>query len=550
MSEFEEIASIYQGKTVGPEAVFEVAVVASRVLDGTKTYILTLCDEDGTEIDMYLHQKFYILAEGGLGQGLERRQIRLTGTRSVPTAGNSARLLPTDLMVFVIAVARDEAFLLEHFSHALKDITPADIQAGKQYCLLVKIIQIGTPHAARTKNRLKRLDIFVNDSTVNQNISLVLWDEQISMASLFRQGDWLAIWCPYIAPDYTFSSETGGLEYGTKTMLFCVPMDPSKELQLSSTQSQLATPSQHPIPRDERGILDYKRYPERVMIRDLARGMINVTLYGRVVHLEGNMPVELTGVKEDRYGLRLADETGECDITLRNEVGRSAARLRVGQYILLENIITITNSRRGGFYVVGSKEEGSTITNASALRGMLSSPFLRTLRQLHDAFNGENVDDHFYARAIICAWGKDANEMIHVVHRRCKRALEVTDGVFWCSFCAEFAEDHEQAYALSCLLDDSTASIHAELGYGVVDDILGISPSEFLRLTPNGQQQDLSAAVGTEVICSIVTWQDSQSQVPWYRVEAVQIAWSRVHDVKNLLRELQSTAYPRHLIRR
>ncbi|TPX61562.1 hypothetical protein SpCBS45565_g07228 [Spizellomyces sp. 'palustris'] len=510
---------------------------------------LTLSDPGSRRsIDMYLHQKFCFLADECAGGFLEK--VRITGTRSVTTPVGGTRLLPTEHMVFLLSESddQDKKFLSDRFDESLSHVAAADVEEGRSFAFLVKVHQIGTVHAARSHGRLKRLHVYVNDTSVEENACLVLWDEQIGLASLFRKGDWLAIWRPYVTVERQAGRDDTRsitLEYGSQTVIFVIPMDPTKEMELMC--SMASQPSQHAVPRDARGILDFKWYPRRLLVTELAPKMINITIFGKVLEVIANMPFENEGIKVSRYGIRLTDESGYCDITLWDDIGQTAtATAFVGDWLLLEGLATTERVARGQpgklvkkrFDVFGKVELGTKAWNVSSSTGFLCSPFLRNILRVSAALAEKR--HNFYCRAVISNWaeGKCGRTTISI-HPRCNRPVETTDeAVLYCPFCAHFIEDYKLTYTLRFVLDDATGCCEVDVGLGVAEDILAVTPSEYVRLDLDEQREVLGAIIGKEIEGSIVRVYDQKDQTTSFRLTAACVSGSCVQSTKALIQNL------------
>ncbi|KNC99683.1 uncharacterized protein SPPG_05064 [Spizellomyces punctatus DAOM BR117] len=497
--------------------------------------MVTLSDPGSRRsIDMYLHQKFCFLADECAGDFLEKhRQVRITGTRSVTTPVGGTRLLPTEHMVFLLSESddQDKKFLSDRFDESLSHVAAADVEEERSFAFLVK-----------------RLHVYVNDTSVEENACLVLWDEQIGLASLFRKGDWLAIWRPYVTVERQAGRDDKRsitLEYGSQTVIFVIPMDPTKEMELMC--SMASQPSQHAVPRDAQGILDFKWYPNRLLITELAPKMINITIFGKVLEVIANMPFENEGIKVSRYGIRLTDESGYCDITLWDDIGQAAtSNAFVGDWLLLEGLATTERVARGQpgklvkkrFDVFGKVELGTKAWNVSSSTGFLCSPFLRNIMRVSAALAEKR--HNFYCRAVISTWaeGKCGRTTISI-HPRCNRPVETTDeAVLYCPFCAQFIEECKVTYTLRFVLDDATGCCEVDVGLGVAEDILAVTPSEFVRLALDEQREVLDAIIGKEIEGSIVRVYDHKDQTISFRLTAACVSGSSVQSTKTLIQNL------------
>lgn len=72
--------------------------------------------------------------------------------------------------------------------------------------------------------------------------------------------------------------------------------------------------------------------------------------------------------------VRLADETGECDVVFAGNMALSSTRLRQGQLVLVQGITTTRATGEGGravFHVECDASTGGRVTVVSALNGLL-----------------------------------------------------------------------------------------------------------------------------------------------------------------------------------
>jgi len=90
-------------------------------------------------------------------------------------------------------------------------------------------MKISAPSPARALNRTKKVVVNLNDMSLETDASLILWDDQINLIKLFKRGDFLALFCPYISPSWDASNSSNCiLEYGSATILFCLPQKNSQ----------------------------------------------------------------------------------------------------------------------------------------------------------------------------------------------------------------------------------------------------------------------------------------------------------------------------------
>ncbi|KAI9098600.1 hypothetical protein DFS34DRAFT_79113 [Phlyctochytrium arcticum] len=528
--------ALTDGKIVPPEAVFETCVSKVYTLPGASTPVLTLTAvEGGRSVDMYLHQKFWSLREEP-GILKQNRILRMTGTRCVTTPTGGIRLLPSEYMAYVLSEKNDmdQQFLKKHFDQRLVDIVAGQECGGG---VLVKVQNIGTVQPGRHFGHVKRLEIEVNDTTVEENVSFYLWDEQIGLASLFQKGDLIAMWRPFVTINKYTGLLNGGtdatstmLEYGTQTVLFVIPMDPAKERALMSSHGGYS--SDQKIPRDSQGILDYQNFPERIAKNHLVPKMINVSLFGKVVKLARN-PNSLAQIIHDSCGIRLLDPlSGEnIDVTLWDEASRNILNTTfAGDWIFLENVATTENvnariasgakmgQTQQQVEVIGKPKLGTRVWNVSTAAGFLSSPFLHTEISLADAIDTHM--DTFMVRATISDWkdfyDNEAPDIIDL-HSLCDRPVHRTpQGTYECTWCKEEVVDRRPAMNFQVTLDDSTEYLDVEVGYKFGEAILGLSVSEYSFLDEEGRLDMMDCINGEEIECIVVRSTEIRVGAPSY----------------------------------
>ncbi|KAJ3027212.1 hypothetical protein HDV00_011344, partial [Rhizophlyctis rosea] len=144
-----------------------------------------------------------------------------------------------------------------------------------------------------------------------------------------------------------------------------------------------------------------------------------------------------------------------------------------------------------------------------------------------------------YCRGTItsCRSGQGGG-VTYLAHSRCKRPLESREGVLWCDFCQQWTEHNEFAFSVRCVMDDGTAECGVEMGVVVADDLLGISAAELHKLKAGVQQEVLRGAIGIEVECCISRVDDLKHNSTYWRIDALQMTSSRIHDILDLCAEL------------
>ncbi|KAI8909946.1 hypothetical protein DFJ77DRAFT_512833 [Powellomyces hirtus] len=520
---YRTLDSLSDGKSISPDSMFEAPVVDVKMLPGTRTCILTLaCCDSARSLEMYLHQKYCFVAEDLSLDFLSHRQVRITGARSVTTPIGKTRLLPTEHMVFMLNELQDRQFLVERFMDSLSHLIRFENDGTLQLGVLVKVIRIEHARPACTNGRFKRLDVHVSDAS-GKEACLILWDEQIGLASLFAKNDSLAMWRPYTAGNWAYKQNVGQdvvtMECGSQTVIFCVPLDNAEsDPPASATQNGNTFAS----------TMDVTQYSDRMMISEIASRMIDVTLFGRVVEVVGNDPFQMDGVKSDRYGVRIADSSGQCDVTLWDDLGRSAiGSLSCGDWLLITKAavepglrMETVGSRRKKYTVLARAEIGTVVWNVTAMVGFIASPHLRKINTLAAA--AREAHDSFYFRGIISAWKKGPEgRLIPYAVDRLKS---------WATFPVDYPRT-------AFVVDDSTGRGVMEVKGFVASELIGISPSEFLRISATEQLDVLDALLGRHVEgCAVMT---TKRKTQSYRLATVAAVSPSVQLTKGLATVLQ-----------
>ncbi|KAL1920534.1 uncharacterized protein VTP21DRAFT_911 [Calcarisporiella thermophila] len=568
---FEAIDSLFEGN-VSLEGSFEVSVNSVTEIPSTRTCLFMLCDEESRHtVGMYVHQKYYELLREEYRRLLFEchppRTIRLTSTRLLTGTRIEPRLLPTEYLIFMLAKERDQAFIeCELSKDRLVDIRQEDLQQGREYRFWLKITHIDSVQPALSQSHLRMVRIFVADMAGTDNAFFVLWDDQIKMVNLFKKGDYLGLYKPYIGPQYPSSGDEYEdatiLEYGSATIVFCLPSMDSM-LTLSSQSQRDGT---EPVPRDDQGYMDCKLYAERILIKNLKPKMLNVTLFGRIIAMAANNPMVRDGACMDRFAIKLQDESGSGDVTLWQSAGHEISSFRVGQYVLLENLTTSTSQRSDGtkrlWYVNGSPLSGTRIRCVSSPKAIIASSFLREVLPLAEA--GEH--DWITARVLVIGWHigpketlpptdgieedgltheaklKGDLEGVQVVeravqncHLRCKHALELRTPneleppFFFCSHCQlnirpDSAEEMEPRFKVWWCLEDSSERssrrVWAKAGIGVADDMVGLSAQSFQLLPLRQRLARLDAVIGKEYWIGLVALSLDSSGSHLFRIDS------------------------------
>ncbi len=155
----------------------------------------------------------------------------------------------------------------------------------------------------------------------------------------------------------------------------------------------------------------------------------------------------------DRYGLVLSDESGSQSLTCWGELGRRAARLEIGYYVLIRNISTFSHDNY--LYLNVKQEEGGCFQVINSLSGLLHCPLLykpltfkQALAQKTSLFLVENVEIYQIYKEKTC----------QAVHTDCYKPL-VKDYCHICQLQINRPEDKTWNFCFSVLLRDNTQSV-------------------------------------------------------------------------------------------
>ncbi|KAJ3413786.1 hypothetical protein HDV05_007537 [Chytridiales sp. JEL 0842] len=457
------------GESVSRAKVYEATAKNARMIPNTGTYLLSFEDGDSgsTVVDMYLHHKFYFLAS--LPQHpnfFNQRVIRMTGTTTTPSS-IPKKLLPTELMLPMLSESNDAdvAWLRQQFTHVLANINVKEARAGAEYYFLLKVQSI-IPGPVNIDEKGQTRWVLLNDTLTEEGAVLVLYEDQMGMCELFKKGDWLAIRRPYVNTKF---HGVPRLEYGSETVMCCIPSEIENELRLSQHKVEDTDDTDALVP-DKQGTIDCAPYPHRILIKDVKPNMLNLNLLGKITLMVPNMPCEPEkGKKSDRFGIRLADHTGTTDITLWDEVGRGCRSFRVGQVILIENLRTSEWKKNGRFYVVGTKDQGTRIS--------CDGP--------------------------------------------CGHPLETPSGVLQCRFCAQYPEKGEHMTRFFVTIDDGTGQINAEASNIIAEELLGVSTATLRSMDQWTRESFFESFVSHAFEFCITGTKDKGSEKLNYRIDAV-----------------------------
>ncbi|GJW02472.1 nucleic acid-binding, OB-fold protein, partial [Tanacetum coccineum] len=316
--------------------------------------MLTLGDFwSSNTIDLYLHRRFYDLADLTNGILRKGREVFLTGCY-LRTSGGSGhlRLLPTEYLLIILDEDEDDDAMLlgaQFCSDSLSSISIDAVNQGVSYSLYARIESIGSLEIQGKFGSLQRKQIDLVDND-NFRVKFLLWGDQVVLANLFSVGSWLALDRPYVSSsvDSTLdSSEEICLEYGSVTQLYMVPFIRHEEqVPVASTQnhyqgskllsavdpSQGLKVSQVTLPCDSRGAIDFSNYPFRLFVADFRDKMTCISIYGVVTD------IKKTNNQESTFSLRIEDITGGIWAKLHFSKSWSLGKISIGHTIYIAGL--------------------------------------------------------------------------------------------------------------------------------------------------------------------------------------------------------------------
>ncbi|KAI8917999.1 hypothetical protein BC831DRAFT_133045 [Entophlyctis helioformis] len=544
------LESLSDTKLATQSMVFEAALVRTHTLDGTDTWMFSF--ESRFAMDMFVHRKFYFLQDPMFKGFLQNRVFRITQTKSIlnlPALLRSDhavahRLLPTDMLVPLLSLdsPADCEFLETHFNMFLGDMTVEGIQSGTDYRIVFKITSIGDAHDTMLNGRHSKRIVNMQDATGRRG-RLVLWDTQLALTTLMRKGDSVAIWRPFVSSQSVADPDMVDMEYGTGTVLFLIPADATKEVELMATlPTQMhRKPGTHiEYPRDEDGRADLEWYLEQLDLEQLPPNSYNVTLFGMVTAMFPNDPAISSNRVQERCGIRIQSPTGVCDVTLWSTAAVAASALDIGHVVLLEQLATYSDAD-GRVVVIGSPEHGTKVGNVTACMGIMTSPsmFCSTpISAIRQARCGL-----FYTHCIVAGWphADDIDKpFTQSVHTLCRKPVMDLDDMSFCGGCSSYVDAVERVLSLTVRLDDGEHVIDAHIQDGAAMDLLWgrTTPTQFTNLPRYAQKDILHSVEGMAVLCAVTVFTNNGQTV--CRVDKVDIKPNVVVQIQHLLTQMES----------
>ncbi|XP_016454324.1 uncharacterized protein LOC107778558 isoform X2 [Nicotiana tabacum] len=488
------IDSIYEKKFLSLNSVIEAVIIDTFVLPGTNIYMLHLGDFwSSNTIDLYLHRRFYSLADPKNGILKKGREVFLTGCRLRTATGCSghARLLPTEYLVILLDEDQDDdaMLLLARFcADSFSSISLGTVNQGVSYSLRARIESITSPEVQGKYGSLQRKQINLVDFD-GVTSKFLLWGEQVLLANVFSVGSTLALDRPFILSSTESAlelSEEFCLEYGTATQLYLVPFIRHEEqnhhkgskLSRAMDPSQGLVVSQVSLPCNSQGSIDFSNYPFRSFVIDLREKMTGVSLYGIVA--------DIRSTQEPVFSVKIQDVTGAVWVRLHFDRSWSLGRLGLGHSIYISGLACSMGTRKSLELQWFENDGGASFINISCLPALLNSSFLHKLSCLSDL----SVEP---TGIRVCRVWLDQIEHCHVTtrlsHTSCgyfRDDSSIED--LKCSFCqckcnAELA----WSFHLKITLADESGKIFAWCTGQTAVELLQITPDEFCELPEEEQ---------------------------------------------------------------
>ena len=350
------VDSVFESRHIGYESILEAAIENIETVPGTHTKIAILKDpaRGKNTLGMYLHQKLYQLEESCMKRlTLRFTSCRLIKGKGLSLAGHKVHLLPSENVV--ILCREDELPQLEKFV-SLEGINE-NPYPHYSHNIKVEVADLGFEEAVHFPNgqtSIKRCVQVVDSEGIHAN--LYLWDEQLLLANLFKEGDTLAIQQPFVVPN---QDEMFFLEYGPATVIFCMSHDPEHEIVPSQISSTQGTPVS--VTKDSQGMLDYSTFPEQIFLSDIKSNMTRVTVFCTITKVGTVEVFTQQQASGHKFIITVRDDTECHTVTIYDHNRLYFNSLYEGQSILLENAHT-----SGGYkFRVGYQQRDLTTQNTS-----------------------------------------------------------------------------------------------------------------------------------------------------------------------------------------
>ncbi|XP_027165214.1 uncharacterized protein LOC113765288 isoform X3 [Coffea eugenioides] len=512
------IDSIYEKRFLSLTSVIEAVIIDAYCLPGTNICMITLGDFwSSNTIDLYLHRRFYKLADPNNGILKKGREAFLTGCH-LRTASKSCGQDQDDDAMLIGA---------QFCSDSFSSISLEAVKEEVSYSLYARIESIGSLETQKYGNLQKKQITLVDNDGVK--LKFLLWGEQVMLSNLFSVGSMLALDRPFIASSSNGEIETCEeifLEYGSATQLFMVPSIQHEErVSVSLTQSrsqgskllnlsdQRSVISQVTLPCDSQGSIDFSLCPFRSFVVDLRDKMTGLSLYGVVADI-----VHERNTARTTFSLKLKDITGTIWIKLYFVGSWSLGRLGLGHTVYISGL---TSSTSRGNRIISScfccmldglqlswleSDIGASFINISCLPALLNSSCLHKLSRLSDLSIRIGV-----THILICRIWLDQIEYCHVStrfsHSLCGNFVdEALGGDLFCNFCNwNCSAEVVRSFHLKITLADESAKVFAWCTGQTAAELLQISLDDFDELSEEEQILYPSSLENERFIVAIVS---------------------------------------------
>ncbi|CAH1454474.1 unnamed protein product [Lactuca virosa] len=524
------IDSIYEKNFLSLTNVLEVVIVDAFLLPGTNFYMLTLGDFwSSNTIDLYLHRRFYDLADLKNGILRKGREIFLTGCylRTTSRGSGRLRLLPTEYLLIILDEDEDDDAMLLAAQFCSDSLSSVSVDAGISYSLYARIESIGCLEIQGKFGSLQRKQITLVDND-NFRVKFVLWGDQIMLANLFSVGSWVALDRPFVSACIEMdSSEEISLEYGSVTQLYMVPFIRHEEqVSVASTQnhyqgSKVLTavdPSQGPkvsqvtLPCDSRGAIDFSSYPFRLFAGDLRDKMTSISIYGTVTD------IKTTNNQESIFLLRIQDPTGGIWAKLHFLKSWSLGKLSIGHTVYIAGLTCSVTKHKSIEVSWHEKEGGSFFVNLSCLPALLNSSCLHKSSTLSDLSLSPKTNTHVCRIWLENIEPCDVN--LRYCHSLCGHTVTKKRGSH-CSFCGCDCDDVIHSFHLKVTIADDTGKVIAWCTDHTATELLQISPDEFYNLPEEEQIMYPSSLEHERFIVALVNSGSADNISNWEITQAL-----------------------------
>ncbi|XP_028402868.1 uncharacterized protein LOC114525665 [Dendronephthya gigantea] len=505
MNSADSLRSIVLSRHLSPQAVFEVFLKEVKNVEATQTRVAVLMEHETSSehsftMEMYLHQKLYGEVEQIMANGYK---LRFTGCRLFDGRRNkSLKLLPSESFVVLV---NDGAI------HNFTTLEGLDEMIDSQYInsiIKVKVSEISMKKSIHCQNghTANRITVLVSDD-IGIQAKLNLWEEYLVMAKLFEAGDTLFMKQCFLLPD---KSECFTLEFGPETIIFCQPLTHEQEILPSQRDGSKV----FYVSKDNRGMLDFSMYPERLSISEINQNMSNITLTGQVVSVGVRKLLRREGVDMVQYELGIKDESGICKVVVV-EPYKVGAMVYCGQFVHMKNL------QVSGEYSIGVVLDLNTdnggLWNLSSLQGWLATSPLCTISSLASL----DLDGSpFVLKGMISdIQPRDGKKQVVRIHCSCQGQVDHNpDGQSICDNCqtkgmAEISRDNKaiQLFNLDgfwcwqynlciTIMDFEHRQVQATITNDVGEKLLQLTPSQLLALGGDGQRRVFECTLGQECL--------------------------------------------------